>query len=58
VIGGIFEETVQNAVAKVPLLGDLPVLGALFRRKDDTDNKSELLVFLTPRIVSEAATLR
>jgi len=51
VIGGIFEQTDQEDVTKVPLLGDVPVLGALFRTKTRTANKTELLVFLTPKVV-------
>jgi len=51
VIGGIFEQTEQEDVTKVPLLGDVPFLGALFRTKTRTANKTELLVFLTPKVV-------
>jgi type IV pilus assembly protein PilQ len=52
VIGGIFEMTEREDVTKVPGLGDLPWLGALFRSKQKITNKSELLVFLTPRTVN------
>jgi type IV pilus assembly protein PilQ len=53
VIGGIYTQDVRNQVAKVPLFGDLPLVGALFRNTQRTDNKTELLVFITPRIVEE-----
>jgi type IV pilus assembly protein PilQ len=55
VIGGVFSNTQTKAVDKVPFLGDLPYLGRLFRRDVVTDKKSELLVFLTPRIMSGQA---
>lgn len=54
VIGGIFESTETEGVNKVPLLGDLPAVGSLFKSRTNTTNKSELLVFLTPRTLSEA----
>jgi type IV pilus assembly protein PilQ len=52
VIGGIFQQQIGEDVTKVPLLGDLPVLGVLFRNKSITDQKSELLIFLTPKIIT------
>jgi len=52
VIGGIFEEETTQSVEKVPFLGDLPFVGRLFRRNSNGSNKTELLIFLTPRIVS------
>ena len=55
VIGGVFSNTQSKAVDKVPFLGDLPYLGRLFRRDVVTDKKSELLVFLTPRIMNGQA---
>ncbi len=55
VIGGVFSNTQSRSVDKVPLLGDLPFLGRLFRRDSVTEEKSELLVFLTPRIVNNNA---
>jgi type IV pilus assembly protein PilQ len=51
VLGGIFEQTQRNDTSKVPLLGDVPVLGALFRNNSKSDDKSEMLIFLTPRIL-------
>ncbi|MFR0690876.1 type IV pilus secretin PilQ [Enterobacterales bacterium AE_CKDN230030158-1A_HGKHYDSX7] len=55
VIGGVFSNTQTKAVDKVPFLGDVPVLGRLFRRDSVTDSKNELLVFLTPRIMNNQA---
>lgn len=55
VIGGVFSNTQTKAVDKVPFLGDLPYLGRLFRRDVVTDQKNELLVFITPRIMSGQA---
>ncbi|MDX5371597.1 MAG: type IV pilus secretin PilQ [Pseudomonadaceae bacterium] len=55
VIGGIFSNTQSKAVDKVPLLGDIPFIGRLFRRDVVQDSKSELLVFLTPRIMNNQA---
>lgn len=55
VIGGVFENTQSKAVSKVPFLGDVPYLGRLFRRDVVTDNKTELLIFITPRIMNTSA---
>ncbi|MDN6855597.1 type IV pilus secretin PilQ [Pseudomonas sp. CAN2814] len=55
VIGGVFSNTQTKATDKVPFLGDVPVLGRLFRRDSVTDSKNELLVFLTPRIMNNQA---
>ena len=52
VIGGIFQRNTGEDVTKVPLLGDIPVLGVLFRNKSITDQKTELLIFLTPKIIT------
>lgn len=56
VIGGIYEETITNNVTKVPLLGDIPILGYLFKQTGKDVDKTELLIFLTPRIVKESVT--
>lgn len=53
VLGGIFQHSVTDTVDKVPLLGDLPLLGALFRRSYQQMGKSELLIFVTPKVVIE-----
>jgi type IV pilus assembly protein PilQ len=55
VLGGIYEQTLRNDTNKVPFLGDLPVLGNLFKANYRNDEKSEMLIFLTPRILGEAA---
>ena len=54
VLGGIYETTVANTVSKVPLLGDIPLLGFLFRQKSKTNNKDELLIFVTPKILADS----
>ncbi len=56
VIGGIYEESIINDITKVPLLGDMPLLGYLFKRTGRTTTKTELLIFLTPRILKESVT--
>ncbi len=58
VIGGVYAQTQTNGESKVPLLGDIPVLGYLFRSRSKVDNKSELLVFITPKIIKDAMSLR
>lgn len=55
VIGGVYSTTQNNVVDKVPFFGDLPYVGRLFRRDVLQEKKSELLVFLTPRIMSDQA---
>ncbi len=56
VLGGIFEQENINSQTKVPFLGDLPYVGKLFRRESKQDNKRELLIFVTPRIVNDTLT--
>ena len=51
VIGGLVSDQISETVRKVPLLGDIPFLGALFRRTESTKSQTELLVFLTPQVV-------
>jgi type IV pilus assembly protein PilQ len=58
VIGGIFEQNESVSVAKVPLLGDIPYLGNLFKSTTRDTQRTELLVFLTPRVVSERSAVR
>ncbi len=53
VIGGIFELTETEQETRVPLLGDLPAVGALFRNRQRSSNKQEMLVFITPKMVAE-----
>jgi type IV pilus assembly protein PilQ len=56
VIGGIFTELQSDTVEKVPFFGDLPAVGWLFKRTSKTSNKQEMLVFITPRVLSERST--
>ena len=56
VIGGIYEETIRNDVTQVPWLGNIPVLGYLFKQTGSSSEKTELLIFLTPRIVKDSFT--
>ena len=56
VLGGIYTQQTSESVSKVPVLGDLPVLGPLFRTKGILDNRRELLIFLTPRIINPVLT--
>jgi type IV pilus assembly protein PilQ len=58
VIGGIYTQNELNQVNKIPLLGDIPVLGFFFRNTYKQDNKTELLVFITPRIVDDRLNVR
>ncbi len=58
VIGGIYTQDEGETINKVPLLGDVPVLGHLFKNKTRTTSKTELLIFLTPKVVSERAAVR
>jgi type IV pilus assembly protein PilQ len=56
VLGGIFEQETKSSQTKVPFLGDIPYLGRLFRKDLKSDNKRELLIFVTPRIVNDSRT--
>ena len=56
VLGGIFEQESKNSQTKVPFLGDIPYLGRLFRKDLKMENKRELLIFVTPRIVNDSRT--
>lgn len=58
VIGGIFDRTENEVVNKVPMLGDIPVLGNVFRNTAKVDEKRELLIFVTPRILSDSLNLQ
>ena len=57
VLGGIYETERRETINKVPFLGDIPFAGALFRSKQRLDNKAELLIFVTPRILEEGSTI-
>jgi type IV pilus assembly protein PilQ len=58
VIGGIYEQNESTTTSKVPLLGDIPYLGNLFKTKTSEAQRTELLVFLTPKVVSERTAVR
>jgi len=58
VIGGIYRQEERNQTSKVPVLGDLPYVGFLFKNNAKLDEKRELLVFITPRILKDSLTLR
>jgi type IV pilus assembly protein PilQ len=53
VLGGIYEQIERNTVTKVPLLGDIPVVGYMFKNTQKINDRTELLIFITPRVVSE-----
>jgi type IV pilus assembly protein PilQ len=53
VLGGIYQQTERSNVSKVPLLGDIPVVGYLFKTQGRENTKTELLVFITPKIVAD-----
>ncbi len=58
VIGGIFEQTDREDVTKVPWLGDVPYLGNLFKTRNKTSNKTELLIFITPKVIGDRSATR
>lgn len=53
VLGGVYEHSQQNTQNKIPILGDIPALGTLFHKKMNVDDKRELLIFITPRILND-----
>lgn len=58
VIGGIYEETERQDLTRVPFFGELPYIGFFFRNNQRSTRKTELLIFITPRVVSERLTVR
>lgn len=58
VIGGVFTQDMADTTNKVPVLGDVPVVGWLFKNNVKSDNRSELLIFITPKIVQDSMNLR
>ena len=58
VIGGIFELTETEAESRVPVLGELPGVGVLFRNRQRTANKQEMLVFITPKMIADRSAAR
>ena len=57
VLGGVYQQDTSNSISRVPFFADLPFVGLLFRNTSVVDNKSELLVFITPKIISEQLKL-
>lgn len=57
VLGGLFKNRVEKRETKVPLLGDIPILGWLFKSTRDTEDKTSLLIFITPRVIDDSAGL-
>lgn len=57
VLGGIYETERRETINKVPFLGDIPIAGHLFKSRQVTDNKAELLIFVTPRILEEGGSI-
>jgi type IV pilus assembly protein PilQ len=57
VIGGVYTQDVTQSTSKVPLLGDIPILGWLFKNDNKTDTKKELLIFITPKILKDSLNL-
>jgi type IV pilus assembly protein PilQ len=58
VLGGIYETERRETITKVPVLGDIPGVGNLFKSRQTTSNKSELLIFVTPKILTEGSTIQ
>lgn len=57
VLGGLFQTNITKSETKVPLLGDIPFLGRLFKRTNDEENKTSLLIFITPRVIRSSDDL-
>ena len=57
-LGGIYQQTERNDVDKVPFLGDLPFIGNAFKRRIRQNDKTELLIFITPKIMDESMAVR
>lgn len=58
VLGGVYERETIEVVSKTPFLGDIPVLGALFKRTEKKDEKTELLIFITPKLIKDTVAIR
>lgn len=58
VIGGIFELTENESVTQVPLLGDVPYVGNLFKTRNRSTSKQEMLVFITPKVIADRNAAR
>src|SRR5256885_10563556 len=53
VLGGVYSDDARHTESKIPLLGDIPFIGTVFRNRLKTDTKRELLIFVTPKILKE-----
>jgi type IV pilus assembly protein PilQ len=58
VIGGIFEQEEREDISKVPWLGDIPYLGNLFKTRTNSRTKTEMLIFLTPKVITDRSAAR
>ena len=58
VIGGNYTQEVRNNTQRIPFFGDLPYIGWLFKSREWIDDKQELLIFITPRIVAQGLAIR
>ena len=58
VIGGVYTQTIRDTTQRIPFFGDLPYIGWLFKNREWIDDKTELLVFITPKIVAEGLSVR
>lgn len=58
VLGGVYERNSVETIDKTPFLGDIPYIGTLFRRTITTDNKDELLIFITPKLIKDTVSIR
>jgi len=57
VLGGVYEQEKNNQITRVPFLGKLPIVGALFRQKQNVDKRTELLIFVTPKIIKQEVNI-
>jgi len=57
VLGGVYRNEITNSIAKTPVLGDLPMIGALFRQTRKSETKNELLIFITPKLIRESLNI-
>ena len=55
-VGGIYKTTKSNTMERVPFLGSLPIVGGLFRHTGESNEKTELLIFITPKIITTSET--
>lgn len=58
VLGGVYERETVESIAKTPFLGDIPYLGSLFKRTSKQDEKTELLIFITPKLIKDTVSIR